>query len=221
MIFVSAEIIYRQQDCIRKIDMDTISSEGLALAVGKNFESSTHVDQDMGYTFSGRLVTFINAYLWKDYRQFPHERTSRKQFHLFWIPCKDCVQRWYGWPYFIYVQSKGSGKTLQFRFEGESFIIFSIALRKESGQTTLISFLCILSNWFMDKPMLAARNRFVFCILWGLGLVIIDLYFVRIRVSYDNSFNVIKFISALPIWKEFLMLQTFYTGEENWTHVSY
>ena len=66
-----------------KIDMDTIHGEGLALAVGKNFESSAHVDQDMGYTFSGRLVKFVNTYLYKDYRQFPHERTNRKQFHLF------------------------------------------------------------------------------------------------------------------------------------------
>ena len=48
-----------------KIDMDTIHGEGLALAVGKNFESSAHVDQDMGYTFSGRLVKFVNTYLYK------------------------------------------------------------------------------------------------------------------------------------------------------------
>ena len=63
--------------------MDTIAGEGLALAVGKNFESSSHVDRDMGYTFSGRLINFVNTYLFKYYRQFPHERTNRKQFHLF------------------------------------------------------------------------------------------------------------------------------------------
>ena len=81
--FVSAEIIYRQQDCVSKIDMDTIAGEGLALAVGKNFESSSHVDRDMGYTFSGRLINFVNTYLYKYYRQFPHERTNWKQFHIF------------------------------------------------------------------------------------------------------------------------------------------
>ena len=46
------DLIIRQFDLIRKIDLSPISDLGLALGVGKNFFASSHVDRDMGFTFS-------------------------------------------------------------------------------------------------------------------------------------------------------------------------
>ena len=46
------DLLYRQMDFIRIIDISPISDLGLASGVGMKFLASSHVDRDKGFTFS-------------------------------------------------------------------------------------------------------------------------------------------------------------------------
>ena len=46
------ELLTRQRRVMDMIVQSNFSEAGLAVAVGKNYQSSAHVDDDMGFTFA-------------------------------------------------------------------------------------------------------------------------------------------------------------------------
>ena len=52
-----AELTIRAENIFRSIQDEQISELGMSLAVGENFSSSRHTDQDCSFTFSGSFST--------------------------------------------------------------------------------------------------------------------------------------------------------------------
>ena len=66
------DLITRQQSVLGHLLVSPFSSLGIALAIGKNYASSSHVDSDMGFTFAGSFTTEAgrrgNSFVFPTYR---------------------------------------------------------------------------------------------------------------------------------------------------------